>query len=285
MGEIGGFLKFQRADAPERDPRERVGDHREFVRTLPLVELQRAGRALHGVRRPVLPPRLPAREPDPRLERPRLPRPLARGDRAAPPHEQLPGVHRPPLPRAVRGRVRARDQRGRRRHDQADRARDRRPRLGRGLDRPAAARGRDAGARVAVVGSGPAGLACAQQLDRARPQRSPCSSATRPAAGSCASASRTSRSRSASSSGASQQLADEGVEFRFGVDVGATSTRRSSAPATTRSCSPPARACRATCRSRAASSTACTSRWSTCTGATARRRDGGDRRSARRGST
>jgi glutamate synthase (NADPH/NADH) small chain len=43
MGEIGGFKKFTRADAPERAPGERVGDHREFVRTLPLVELQHQG--------------------------------------------------------------------------------------------------------------------------------------------------------------------------------------------------------------------------------------------------
>ena len=40
------------------------------------------------------------------------------------------------------------------------------------------------------------------------------------AAGSSASACRTSRSRSGSSSAASQQLVAEGVEFRFGVDVG-----------------------------------------------------------------
>ena len=43
MGEIGGFKKFTRADPPERAPGERVGDHREFVRTLPLVELQQQG--------------------------------------------------------------------------------------------------------------------------------------------------------------------------------------------------------------------------------------------------
>ena len=62
MGKLGGFLKIDRSDPPERDPRERVGDHREFVRPLPLAELQPPGRALHGVRRPVLPQRLPARE-------------------------------------------------------------------------------------------------------------------------------------------------------------------------------------------------------------------------------
>ena len=64
---------------------------------------------------------------------------FAEAIRAAAPHEQLPRVHRPPLPGAVRGRLRARDRRGQRRHDQADRGRDRQPRVGRGLDRPAAA--------------------------------------------------------------------------------------------------------------------------------------------------
>jgi glutamate synthase (NADPH/NADH) small chain len=43
MGELGAFLKIQRAETPERPPAERVGDHREFVRTLPLVELRQQG--------------------------------------------------------------------------------------------------------------------------------------------------------------------------------------------------------------------------------------------------
>ena len=37
MGELGAFKKFTRADPPERVPDERVGDHREFVRVLPLL--------------------------------------------------------------------------------------------------------------------------------------------------------------------------------------------------------------------------------------------------------
>jgi glutamate synthase (NADPH) small chain len=40
MGRIGAFTKVQRAEAPERDPRERTGDMREFVGTLPLTELR-----------------------------------------------------------------------------------------------------------------------------------------------------------------------------------------------------------------------------------------------------
>ena len=43
MGELGAFLRSQRAKAPERDPAERVRDHREFVKTLPLVELREQG--------------------------------------------------------------------------------------------------------------------------------------------------------------------------------------------------------------------------------------------------
>jgi glutamate synthase (NADPH) small chain len=43
MGRIGAFLKVARQDPPERDPRERVADLREFVGTLPLVELREQG--------------------------------------------------------------------------------------------------------------------------------------------------------------------------------------------------------------------------------------------------
>ena len=43
MGQVGGFKKFSRTDPPERAPAERIGDHREFVRALPLVELREQG--------------------------------------------------------------------------------------------------------------------------------------------------------------------------------------------------------------------------------------------------
>jgi glutamate synthase (NADPH/NADH) small chain len=43
VGELGAFLKISRADTPERAPGERVGDHREFVKLLPLVELKQQG--------------------------------------------------------------------------------------------------------------------------------------------------------------------------------------------------------------------------------------------------
>ena len=93
-----------------------------------------------------------------------------RGDwktaRRQPPFDQqLPRGDGPRLPGAVRGRLHAqhRRQAG---HHQDDRVRDRRPRLRGRLDRAAAAGDEDRQA-VAIVGSGPAGLAAAQQLARA----------------------------------------------------------------------------------------------------------------------
>jgi glutamate synthase (NADPH/NADH) small chain len=43
MGELGAFLKVERAEGPERAPAERVHDFREFVQTLPEAELARQG--------------------------------------------------------------------------------------------------------------------------------------------------------------------------------------------------------------------------------------------------
>jgi glutamate synthase (NADPH/NADH) small chain len=40
VGKLRGFAEHDRREAPERDPRERVRDFREFVTTLPLVELR-----------------------------------------------------------------------------------------------------------------------------------------------------------------------------------------------------------------------------------------------------
>ncbi len=97
------------------------------------------GQPVHGLRHPVLQQRLPARQPHPRLERPRLPGPLARGHRPAARHQQLPRVHRAAVPGAVRGGLRARHQR-RPGHHQAGRGRDHRPGLVRGLGRAACAR-------------------------------------------------------------------------------------------------------------------------------------------------
>ena len=43
MGKLRGFLEFDRGTSPERDPRIRVGDYREFVGSLPIAELRQQG--------------------------------------------------------------------------------------------------------------------------------------------------------------------------------------------------------------------------------------------------
>jgi glutamate synthase (NADPH/NADH) small chain len=40
MGKLGGFLEYDRGTSPERDPKLRVGDFREFVGTLPISALR-----------------------------------------------------------------------------------------------------------------------------------------------------------------------------------------------------------------------------------------------------
>jgi glutamate synthase (NADPH) small chain len=43
MGKLGGFLQIDRADGPERAPAERVHDYKEFLQTLPAGELANQG--------------------------------------------------------------------------------------------------------------------------------------------------------------------------------------------------------------------------------------------------
>jgi glutamate synthase (NADPH/NADH) small chain len=43
MGKLRGFLEFDRGTSPERDPRVRVGDYHEFVGSLPIAELRQQG--------------------------------------------------------------------------------------------------------------------------------------------------------------------------------------------------------------------------------------------------
>lgn len=105
----------------------------------PAADRQPAGRPVHGLRCPLLPRSVPAGQSDPRVERPRLPRRLAGGERSSARHEQLPRVHRAVVPRTVRGGLRPGDQPTRGDH-QERRGRHRRPRLG-GRAHPAASAG------------------------------------------------------------------------------------------------------------------------------------------------
>ena len=126
-----------------------------------------AGRALHGLRHPVLPPGLPARQPDSRLERSGLPRPLAA--------RRSIGCTRPTTSRSspagcARRRAKAscvlgiNDDPVTIKCDRGCRSSSARSTKAGSSPRPPAAR---TGKRVAVVGSGPAGLAAADQLNRA----------------------------------------------------------------------------------------------------------------------
>ena len=170
MGKATGFLEIQRQKPPTRPVAERLRDWREVP--LPYEPARAAGSdgALHGLRHSVLSSGLPARQPDSRLERPRLSRSLAR-------RPSIGCTRRTTFPNSpdgcARRRARARACSG----STTRRSRSSRPRsaiVERAFDEGWIAaqppRGRT-GKRVAVVGSGPAGLAAAEQLNSRRPQR------------------------------------------------------------------------------------------------------------------
>ena len=157
MGELGGFLKIERHGVPHRDPAERAHDYREFLLTRPVAELREQGARCMECGVPFCHNGCPLGNLIPDwndlVYRDRWQDAIAPAAR----DQQLPRVHRPPVPGAVRGRLRARDPRGRRGHDQADRELDHQPRLGRGLGQAAAAAPRDRPARSPSSAPGPAG--------------------------------------------------------------------------------------------------------------------------------
>ena len=152
MGKPTGFLEAGRELPLRRPVPVRLRDWREVYEPFPADRLQtQAGRCMDcGI--PVLQRRLPARQPHPGLERPRLPRPVAGRHRAPARHQQLPGVHRAPVPGAVRVGLRARHQR-RPGHHQAGRGVHHRPGVGRRLGgaRPPSVRVRASGWRSSAL--------------------------------------------------------------------------------------------------------------------------------------
>ena len=159
-------------------------------------------------------------QPDPRLERPGLPRPLARRRSSQlHRHQQLPRVHRAPLPAPCEAacvlEIREGDSVTIKQIELSiiDRAWEE----GWVTPRPGAGRERSS---VAVIGSGPAGLACAQQLARAG-HSSHGLRARRGRGRARAFWGTGLQDRQDTWSSAGSRSWAEGVEFRFGVEVGA----------------------------------------------------------------
>ncbi len=105
--------------------RERIGDFGEIFTEPAEEHLRNQGARCMDCGVPFCQSRqrLPDRQPDPRVERPRLPGPLARCARPAAQDQQLPRVHGPHVPRAVRRRLRARHHRPRRSPSRTSRTR------------------------------------------------------------------------------------------------------------------------------------------------------------------
>ena len=94
MGKADRFPRGRAAEAADAPGRRAAA---RLARGLPAVRAagaRGADGALHGLRHSVLPQRLSARQPDSELERSRLSRSLAGGDRSAARDQQFSGVHR-----------------------------------------------------------------------------------------------------------------------------------------------------------------------------------------------
>ena len=166
MGKPTGFLEIERHDRGYDKPDVRRKTWKEFVKPLPEPELSRAGGALHGLRHSVLSQRLSGQQPDPGLEQPGLSRPVAKrrcdalhstnnfpeftGRICPAPCEASCTLNIDDNPVTIKTIECAIVDRG--------------WEEGWIVPHPPSHR---TGKRVAVVGSGPAGMACAQQLARA----------------------------------------------------------------------------------------------------------------------
>ena len=94
MGKATGFIEIARKKQPTRPVADRVRDWQEVYLPYSVDALRQQGARCMDCGIPFCHQGCPLGQPDSRLERPRLPRPLADGDRAAAGHQQLPRVHR-----------------------------------------------------------------------------------------------------------------------------------------------------------------------------------------------
>ena len=111
MGKVTGFLEYTR-ELPQRRPvAERINDWFEIYQPISRGEGPHAGRALHGLRRAVLPHRLSAEQHHSRLERPGVSRTAgSEAIRVLHATNNFPEFTGRICPGAVRSRVRARHQ-------------------------------------------------------------------------------------------------------------------------------------------------------------------------------
>ena len=267
MGKIGGFLEITRVEQPERDPAERLHDFNEFVETLPVEGLREQGARCMECGVPFCHNGCPLGNLIPDWND------LVYRDRWREAIDQLHATNNfpeftgklcpAPCEAACVLEIREGDAVSIKQIEVSiiNRAWDE------GWVTPQPPKV-ETGRTVAVIGAGPAGLAAAQQLRRAGHTV-------------------TVYERDEAGGGLVrfgvphfkiekwvierrlEQLKAEGVEFRYGVDVGQDISPEELRARTTPWSSPPARASRVTCRCPAASWAACTTRWSTCTTARA----------------
>ena len=155
MGKPTGFLEFERADRKYEPVDERVKHWHEFVVPLPETRRQGPGRALHGLRHPLLSHRLPGQQPDPRLERPRLSGRLEAAAQNLHSTNNFPEVTGRVCPAPCEAVLHAQHRR-RAGHHQDHRVRHRRPRLRARAGSRREPPEKKTGKKIAIIGSGPA---------------------------------------------------------------------------------------------------------------------------------
>ena len=142
MGKVTGFLEIDRRDRRYAPASDRIRHYKEFL--LPLSEeatRDQAARCMNcGI--PYCHNGCPVNNQIPDWNDLVYRRDWEEASRNLHSTNNFPEVHRPHLPRAVRGRLHVEPDRLSR-HDQIDRVRDRRPRLGERLDRARAAGAQD----------------------------------------------------------------------------------------------------------------------------------------------
>ena len=153
MADPRGIPRGLAVAAPERDPRTRTADSHEIFGTLPVEQLREQGRRCMDCGIPFCHQGCPLGNLIPEWnDLVRRGEWRSRCDRLHATNN-FPGVHRPDLPGAVRGRVRAGDQR-RPGDDQVARVGDHRARVPRGLGRSRSCRRRAQAGRSASSAPG-----------------------------------------------------------------------------------------------------------------------------------